>query len=81
MCPECLTKFAAKNFNSLSKRFEESNLKPWDDLKLEYSLTDFQWLQLKHAIPHKWKKNIKQNPVMSAALLSKSIILLKKRES
>ena len=43
----------------------KSNFKHSDDLKLEYNWTNetyFQWLQLKHAIPHKWKANIKQNP-------------------
>ena len=25
-------------------------------------LDETQWLQLKHAIPHKWETNIKQNP-------------------
>ena len=60
-----LTKFAAKNIKFLTQLFEEGNLEPWHDLRLEYNLTNetcFQWLQLKHAIPHKWKTNIKQNP-------------------
>ena len=50
-----LTKFAAKN-SFLSQLFEEGYLKPCDDLKCEYNLANkiyFQWLQLKHAIPHK----------------------------
>ena len=40
-------------------------MKPWNDLKTECSLTNetyFKWLQLKHAIPLKWKTIIKQNP-------------------
>ena len=39
-------------------------MKSWNDLKIEYNLTNetyFQWLQLQHAIPHKWKTIIKQN--------------------
>ena len=61
----CLTKFVAKNINFSSQLFEEGNLKPCDGLKLENNLineTYFHWLQLKHAIPHKWKTIIKQNP-------------------
>ena len=61
----CLTKHAAKNIDFLSQLFERGSLKPWNDLKIEYNLTNetyFQWLQLKHAIPHKWKSIIKQNP-------------------
>ena len=40
-------------------------MKSWKDLKIEDNLTNetyFQWLQLKHAIPHKWKTTVKQNP-------------------
>ena len=54
--PVWLTKFAAKNIDFLTQLFDEGSLKPWDDLKIEYNLTnqtDFQWLHLKHAIPHK----------------------------
>ena len=35
------------------------------EYKIEYNITNetyFQWLQLKHAIPHKWNTIIKQNP-------------------
>ena len=61
----CLTKFAAKRTDFLSQLFERGSLKPWNDLKIEYNLTNktySQWLQMKHAIPHKWKTIIKQNP-------------------
>ena len=40
-------------------------MKSWNDVKIEYNLTNetyFQWLQLKHAILHKWKTIVKQNP-------------------
>ena len=40
-------------------------MKSWNDIKIEYNLTNetyFQRLQLRHAIPHKWKTIIKQNP-------------------
>ena len=63
--PLCLTKFAAKNIDFLSQLFEGASLKSWNEYKIEYNLTNetyFQWLQLKHAIPHKWKTIIKQNP-------------------
>ena len=61
----CLTKFAAKNIDFLSQRFEGGSLKSWNNLKIEYSLTNetyFQWLQLRHTIPHNWITIIKQNP-------------------
>ena len=63
--PVCLTKLAAKSIDFLSQLFKGGSLKSWNDLKIEYNLTNetyFQWLQLKHAIPHKWKTIIKQNP-------------------
>ena len=47
----CLTKFAAKNIYFLSQLFEEGNLKPIDEIKVKYNLTNetyFQWLQLNH---------------------------------
>ena len=50
--PVCLTKFAAKNIDFLSHLFEEGSLKSWNNLKIEYNLTNesyFQWLQLKHS--------------------------------
>ena len=53
--PVCLTKLADKNIDFLSQLFVGGSLKSWNDLKIEYSLTNetyFQWLQLKHAIPH-----------------------------
>ena len=40
-----LAKFAAKVINFLTQLFEEGNLKPWDDLKFEYSLTNETYLQ------------------------------------
>ena len=58
-----LRKITAKNISILSQLFEEGNLKPWDNLKLEYNLTNktyFQWLQLKHAVEHKRKIIIKR---------------------
>ena len=48
----CLTKFATKNVDFLSHLFEEGSLKSWNNLKIEYNLTNesyFQWLQLKHS--------------------------------
>ena len=60
-----LTKFVSKNVDFLFQLFEEGNLKPWDDIELKYNLTNetcFQWLQLKHTIPHNLKTSIEQNP-------------------
>ena len=62
--PLHLKNFAAKNINFLTQLFEEGNLKPGDDLKLESNLTNetyFQWLQLKQIIPRKREINIRQN--------------------
>ena len=78
--PVYLTRFAAKNINVLSQIFEEGNLKPWDDLKLEYTLTTdayFLWLQQKHAIPHKLKTMIKQNPANDSNVLIQDYHLIK----
>ena len=55
---------AIKNINFLTQLFEEGNLKPGDDLKLESNLTNetyFQCLQLKQIIPRKREINIRQN--------------------
>ena len=55
-------------------------MKPWNDLKSEYNLTNetyFQWLQLKHAIPHKSKTIIKQNPGNFSDLLFQDHHLIK----
>ena len=71
--PVCLTKLAAKNIDFLSQLFEGGSLKSWNDLTIEFNLTNelyFQWLQLKHAIPHKWKAIIKQNPGNVSDLLT-----------
>ena len=78
--PLCLIKFAGKKINFLSQRFEEGSLKPWNDLKIEYNLankTYFQLLQLKHAIPHKWKTITQQNPSNVSNLLIQDHHLIK----
>ena len=38
--PVCLTNFAARNIDLLSQLFGEGSLKPWDDLKIKYNLTN-----------------------------------------
>ena len=76
----CLANFATKVINFLTQLFEEGNLKPWDDLKLEYSLTNetsFQWLQSKNAVPHKWHTKIKQSPDNVGKLLIQHHHLIK----
>ena len=53
---------------------------PWDNLKIEHQLTNetyFQWSQLKHAIPHKWKTIIKKNPGKVRDLLIQDHHLIK----
>ena len=78
--PVYLTRFAVKDINVLSQIFEEGNLKPQDDLKLEYtSTTDthFLWLQQKHAITHKLKTIIKQNPGNDSNVLIQDYHLIK----
>ena len=79
-----LANFATKVINFLTQLFEEGNLKPWDDLKLEYSLTNetsFQWLQSKTAVPHKWCTKLNRILIMLANFLSNTVILLKGCES
>ena len=78
--PTYLTKFAARDINFLTRLFEKGNLKSWGYLKFEYNFpneTFFPWLQLKHAIPHKWKKNIKQNSGNVSDLLIQDHHLIK----
>ena len=80
----CLTKLATKNIDFLSQLFEGASLKSWNEYKIEYNLTNetyFQWLQLKHAIPHKWKTITKQNPGIVSNLLILGHHLLKGSES
>ena len=38
--PVCLTKRAVKYIDFLSQRFEGGSLKSWNDLKIEYNLTN-----------------------------------------
>ena len=64
--PVCLTNVAAKNIDFLSELFEEGSLKPWDDIKIEFNLTNETYFRIL---------------VMSAIFLSKTIILLKEHES
>ena len=75
-----LNKICCKNVDFLSRLFEGGSLKSWNDLKIECNLTNeiyFQWLQLKHAIPHKWKTIIKQNPGNVSDLLIHDYYLIK----
>ena len=65
----------------MSQLFEGGSLESWNDLKIEYNLTNktyIQWLQLKHAIPLKWKAIIKQNPGKVSDLLIHDHHLIKK---
>ena len=78
--PVYLTRFAVKDINVLSQIFEVGNLKPQDDLKLDYtSTTDtyFLWLQRKHAITHQLKTIIKQNPGNDSNVLIQDYHLIK----
>ena len=54
-------KFSNKGINFLSQLFENGRIISWINLKDRYELTNnmfFQWAQLKHAIPPRWKKII-----------------------
>ena len=45
--PVCLTKLTAKNIDFLSQLFDRGSLESWNNLKIEYNLTNetyFQWL-------------------------------------
>ena len=72
-----LTNFAAKNINFLSELFEAGNLRLWDDLKLQHNFTNetyFQWLQLKQLFRTGERQLLNRILVMSATILSKTII-------
>ena len=50
-----------KCINFLSQLFENDRIMSWINLKDKYELTNnmfFQWAQLKHAVPPRWKKTI-----------------------
>ena len=54
-------KFSNKGINFLSQLFENGRIISWINLKDRYELTNnmfFQWAQLKHPIPPRWKKII-----------------------
>ena len=57
-------KFSNKNVNFLSQLFQNDRIISRVNLKYEYKLTTsmfFQWTQLQHAIPTKWKTLISNN--------------------
>ena len=50
--------FSNKNINFFSQLFENGRIISWVNLKDKCELTNgmfFQWAQLKHAIPTRWK--------------------------
>ena len=64
--------FSNKGINFLSQLFGNGRIISWINLKDRYELSKdmfFQWAQLKHAIPPRWKKlffdysNIKENDI------------------
>ena len=51
--------FFDKNFNFIGQLFNDNgNIKPWEDIKIEFHLKDIQriyWLQIIDALPKSWK--------------------------
>ena len=54
--------FSDKNLNFIGQLFNENgNIKPWEDIKIEFHLKDTQkiyWLQIIDALPKSWKDAI-----------------------
>ena len=54
--------FSDKNLNFIGQLFKENgNIKPWEDIKIEFHLKDTQkkyWLQIIDAVPKSWKDAI-----------------------
>ena len=53
--------FSNKDFNFISRLFENSRITSWVNLRDRYEFTNdmfFQCAQLRHAIPVRWKKLI-----------------------
>ena len=54
--------FSDKNVNFIGQLFNENgNIKPWEDIKIEFHLKDTQkiyWLQIIDALPKSWKDAI-----------------------
>ena len=54
--------FSNKNINFLGQLFNENpNIKPWEDIKIEFHLKDTQkmyWFQIIDALPKSWKDAI-----------------------
>ena len=61
--PVHLPFFSNKNFNLIDQLFNDNgNIKPWEDIKIEFFLKDTQkiyWLQIIDALLKSWKKLLK----------------------
>ena len=57
--------FSDNNLNYVTQLFDDSgNTKEWVKLKHEFNLNNnlyFNWMQLIHSVPPKWKNTIKNN--------------------
>ena len=76
-----LKSFSTKNINFVTQLFNtDGSVKNWNILKTEYALQNkdqFCWLQLKNAIPEKWKKCIKETSKNTSFLVVKDYHLLR----
>ena len=76
-----LKSFSTKNINFVTQLFNtDGSVKNWNILKTEYALQNkdqFCWLQLKNAIPEKWKKCIKETSKNTSLLVVKDHHLLR----
>ena len=76
-------KFSNKGINFLSQLFENGKIISWINLKDGYELTNdmfFQWAQLKHTIPPRWKKYFLITVTLKRTTYAKIIMLSQELE-
>ena len=78
------SKFAEKDINFVGQYFDSAGkLKSWETFKEEFNMTDackFQWLQIIHAIPKKWRESISDFDGNLESLIIKDHNLIKKNQ-
>ena len=76
-------KFSSKGINFLSQLLGNGRIISWISLKDRYELSKdmfFQWAQLKHAIPPRWKKNFLITVTLKRTTYAKIIMLSQELE-
>ena len=76
--------FSNKNLNFVGELFEtDGKIKPWEKIKTLYNLPnnmEFCWMQIVHALPKSWKKEILENKGNSNNLVIYDHHLIKKSQ-